>query len=179
MATTVRLTADDLATLPDDGWRYDLIRGELIRQPPNTLEQGLVVANVMYPLGVHARDRQLGKVLPNVGFVLERDPDTVIGPQVAFVQADRLPPRDEDAYPDLAPDLVVEVLAASSEASMFVRKLAVSLAGGVRRIWIVDPSSRSVAVFGTSGTALLGDGDTLDGGDVLPSFSIPVADLFA
>jgi Uma2 family endonuclease len=179
MATTVRLTADDLATLPDDGWRYELIRGELERMAPDNLDHGQYGDNVQFPLSRFVRERNLGRVMGNVGFTLESDPDTVLGPDVSFVRGDRLPSRGGRAFPTMAPDLAVEVLSPSNTASEIARKLAIYRAAGVDLVWVLDPESRSVSIYTPTGAALLTEGDTLDGGDVLPGFAIPVADLFA
>ena len=179
MATTVHLTADDLATLPDNGWRYELIRGELERMPPDNIGHGETTENLLAPLLPFVRGQRLGRVLVNVGFIFEHEPDTVLAPDVSFVRADRLPAADEPAFPDMAPDLAVEILSPSNRAAEMARKLAVYLAAGVRLVWFIDNRSRSVAVHGADGAArLLGEGDVLDGGDVLPGFAIPVAELF-
>ncbi len=179
MATTFRLTADDLAALPDDGWRYALIRGELERMAPDNFDHGQYRDNIQVPLSVYVRRRRLGRVSANVGFTLESDPDTVLGPDVSFVRADRMPARGGSAFPTMAPDLAVEVLSPSNTASEMARKLAIYLAAGVRLVWVVDPETRTVAVHSPAGATLLGEGDVLDGRDVIPGFSIPVADLFA
>ena len=177
--TTTRLTAADLATLPDDGWRYELIRGELERMPPDNFDHGRYDDNIRFPLSRFVRERNLGRVMGNVGFTLEIAPDTVLGPDVSFVRADRLPDRGGRAFPTMAPDLAVEVLSPSNMAGEIARKLAIYLAAGVGLVWVVDPASRSVAVYTPTSSAVLGEGDTLDGGDVLPGFAIPVADIFA
>ncbi|MBA3415656.1 MAG: Uma2 family endonuclease [Chloroflexia bacterium] len=179
MATSVRLTAADLAALPDDGWRYELIRGELQRMAPDNVDHGLYGDNIQFPLSRFVRQHRLGRVMGNVGFTLESDPDTVLGPDVSFVRADRLPARGGCAFPRIPPDLAVEVLSPSNSASEIGRKLAIYLAAGVRLVWVIDSETRTVAVHSPAGVTLLGEGDTLDGGDVLPGFSIPVADLFA
>jgi Uma2 family endonuclease len=177
--TTARLTADDLAALPDDGWRYDLVRGDLVRMPPDTFDHGQFDDNIRFPLSRFVRDRNLGRVMGNVGFTLEIAPDTVLGPDVSFVRADRLPGRGGRAFPTLAPDLAVEVLSPSNTASDIARTLAIDLAAGVGLVWVIDPASRSVAVSTPTGAAVLAEGDVRDSGDVLPGFAIPVADLFA
>ncbi|CAA9544253.1 MAG: hypothetical protein AVDCRST_MAG59-1127 [uncultured Thermomicrobiales bacterium] len=179
MATTVRLTADDLATLPDDGWRYELIRGELERMPPDNAGHGNVTQQLLLPLLPFVHSQRLGTVWVNVGFTLEHDPDTVLGPDVSFVRADRLPVDDRPAFPTMAPDLAVEILSPFNRAGEMARKLVIYLAAGVPLVWFIDKRTRSVAVHTSTGAALLTEGDTLDGGDVLPGFAIPVADLFA
>ena len=177
--TTIRLTADDLAALPDDGWRYALIRGELERMAPDNLDHGQYGDNVQVPLSIFARRNRLGRVVGNVGFTLETDPDTVLAPDVSFIRAERLPARGGPGFPRMAPDLTVEVLSPSNTASEMARSLAIYLAAGVRLIWAIDSETRTVAVYTSTGAAVLGEGDTLEGGDVVPGFALPVADVFA
>jgi len=178
MATTVRLAADDLAALPDDGWRYELIRGELQRMAPDDIDHGQYGDNIQVPLSVYVRQHRLGRVMGNVGYTLESNPDTVLGPDVSFVRADRMPSRGGRPFPHLPPDLAVEVLSPSNGAGEIVRKVAIYLAAGVRLVWVIDPEARTVDVYTPAGVRVVGEGDTLDAGDVVPGFAIPVADLF-
>lgn len=179
MATTVRMTADDLLTLPDDGWRYELIRGELQRMAPDNFDHGQFGDNVQYPLSMHVRRHRLGRVVGNVGFTLETDPDTVLAPDVSFIRTERLPARGGRGFPEMAPDLAVEVLSPSNTAGEIARKTALYLANGVRVVWVIDPASRTVSVYSSAGAEVLGESDRLDGGDVVPGFAMQVADLFA
>ena len=117
MGTTTLMTADDLAALPDDGYRYELDRGVLVRMPPPKLRHGLVTSRFARLLGDHVDERGLGAVGTESGFLLARDPDRVVAPDVFFIRADRLPPDDEqDRYLPF-PDLAVEVLSPSDSMS--------------------------------------------------------------
>ena len=103
-------------------------------------------------------------------------------PDVCFFAKSRLPngllPRE--AVPTLAPDLAVEVLSESNPKKEIADKLREYLAGGTRLAWVVDPDTRTVAVYHRPGepTRTLALNDALDGEDVLPGFSLAVADLF-
>jgi len=112
--------------------------------------------------------------------VLRRDPDTVRAPDVAFVRTDRVPPPDERRkFAELAPDLVAEVTSPSDRVGEVNSKVAQWLDAGVRLVWVVDPESRIVVAHQPGGVAhLLRGDDVLDGGDVLPGFSLPLRDLF-
>jgi Uma2 family endonuclease len=180
--TTASMTADDLWLLPDQGGRRELIRGEVVEMCPTSFEHLYLAGMLTRLLGNHAAEHGLGVVGGEGGFRLERDPDTVLAPDVAFVRDDRLPPRDQwrHGFPDLAPDLVVEVLSPSESAAAINDKLFTYLDAGVRRVWIVDPGRRAVSVATPDGLVrILRMGDTLDGGDVLPGFILEIADLFA
>ena len=178
MVATGLMTIEELEQLPDDGYRYTLIRGVLYRMPPPKPCHGRITTTVAGYLRSFVAEHRLGIVSSNSGFVLARDPDVLLGPDVAFVRADRLPP-DEDRYPDLAPDLAVEILSPSNTGPDVEDKIREYLAAGVPLIWLVDPRRRTVRVRAADGTDhLLTEADELDGGDVLPGFRLPVARLF-
>lgn len=166
----------------DDGSRHELIRGELIQMPPASYRHSLLAAWIVTLLNMHVRPRQLGSVTTaDGGYILSRDPDVVVAPDAAFVRADRLPPEGEvPTYLELAPDLVVEVVSPSDSASNLMDKVLLYLNAGVRLVWIVHPEPQIVTVHFPDHTAkTLTTADTLDGGDVLPGFSVPVADIFS
>jgi Uma2 family endonuclease len=181
--TTHRLTAaDELWLLPDHGGRCELIRGEVVERFPTHFEHFSLVGLLTRLLGNHAAERGLRVVGGEGGFRLERDPDTVLAPDVAFVRTDRLPPREQwrHGFPDLAPDLAIEILSPSESAAEINDKLFTYLDAGVRQVWIVDPGRRAVSVATPEGMVrILRAGDSLDGGDILPGFTVPIAELFA
>jgi Uma2 family endonuclease len=83
-------------------------------------------------------------------------------------------------YLHCAPDLAVEVLSPDQNWAQFLDKIQFYLLNGVRLIWVFDPATSTVTVEALGEEArILRPGDTLDGGDVLPGFSVPVADIFA
>lgn len=179
MATTKLWTAEELAELPDDDFRYALIRGELYRMPPTKPRHGRVVHTAGRLIGNFVADRDLGIIYDQSGFLFERDPDTVLGPDLSFVQSAHVP-ADEDVFPLLAPDLVVEVISPSQTGPSIEVKVAIYLAAGVRLVWAIDSARRTVHVRRADGTELLlSVEDVIDGEDVLPGFRLPVAQLFA
>lgn len=179
MATTKLWTADELEQLPDDEYQYALIKGELFRMPPPKFLHGRIVLAVGAPMFQFVAEHSLGVVSDQSGFILERDPDTLLGPDLAFVQSARVP-VDENAYPMLALDLVVEVASPSQSGPSIEEKTALYLEAGVRLVWAVDAARRTVRVRRPDGTdRLLTANDVLDGEDVLPGFRLPIAQLFA
>ncbi len=179
MVTTKPTTIEDLELMPDDDYRYTLIRGVLYRMPPPKPRHGRVNNTVGRHLGNFVVEHELGVVYTESGFALHRDPDVLVGPDIAFVRADRVPP-DEDSYPDLAPDLVVEILSPSNTPSLVEEKLAEYAVAGVPLVWVFDPRRRTVRVRGADGTdRLLTEADELDGGEVVPGFRMSVARFFA
>jgi Uma2 family endonuclease len=104
-------------------------------------------------------------------------------PDVAFFCWDKLPGRllPSKPIPDLAPDLAVEVLSAGNTPQEMQRKLREYFLAGVRLVWMIDPAKRQAKVYTTPDApdATLDESQTLDGGDVLPGFLLPLAELFA
>ena len=180
VATTTLVTAEELLAL-DDGYRYDLIRRELFRMSPAGFEHGQHELYLGRRIGEFVDERGLGAVVgAETGFVLEHNPDTVLAPDVAFVRADRLPPKDErQGFLALPPDLVVEVASPLQSRPSVERKVAEYLDAGVPLVWVLWPKQQAVSVHRLGREMLLlGMGDVLDGEDVLPGFRLPLVDLF-
>ena len=131
-------------------------------------------------LDEHVTRLGLGTVLVEAGYVLERGPDTVRGPDVSFVSAARLPPdRIPEQFISGPPDLAVEILSPGDLWSAIEEKVADYLTGGARRVWVVDPRERRVIVrYADRPPRALTDRDILDGEDVVPGFALPLAELF-
>lgn len=182
MATTKLMTAEEMERLPDDRpGRYDLIDGELIWMPPPGEEHGDCIVNILIPVGTFARPTELGRVYSDTGFVLGRDPDQVVSPDVAFIRTSRLDPtRNRRGYFRVAPDFAVEIVSPSDYPLILERKVAKYLAANVPLLWVVYPDRRRVRVLAAGREPQeFGEGDVLDGGEVLPGFRLPVSDIFA
>jgi Uma2 family endonuclease len=174
-------TADDLLNMPqEDGKRYELIRGNLIERTPANETHGEIGAVILYLLGAFVYPKKLGRLYTaETGFELFQNPDTILAPDVAFVSAARLKPRT-DKFATIAPDLAVEIVSPSNTKQEMHEKVALYFQAGTRLVWIVYPKSRAIYVYRAedSVTILKPDG-ILDGGDVLPGFSVKVADIFS
>jgi Uma2 family endonuclease len=176
------MTAEELERLGRDGrHRYELVRGELVTMAPAGYAHGNDATEIAWHLRSHVRRHGGGQVVVEVGFILARDPDVVRAPDVAYVDEARVPPPDEQSgFFQGAPDIAVEVLSPGQPAEPFLEKLLFYLAHGVRLVWVVNPVRETVLVLQPPGQIrLLTIQDTLDGGDVLPGFSVPLAELFA
>lgn len=174
-------TIADLERLPDDDYKYDLVRGWLVREPPAGGRHGEINSELIIALGNHLRRTGQGRVFsPETGFVLVEDPPTVRGPDVAYVAESRLPAGQAPAgFLRLAPDLAVEVVSPSNRWTDIAAKVRDYLDAGTRLVWIVDPPRRTVTVHRRDGSAdVRGEDDALDGEDVLPGFQLMVRSLF-
>jgi Uma2 family endonuclease len=184
MATrTELLTADEYYVRARRTREFsELVRGEVRPVSPASGRHGLVSVNLVVALTLHLRQHPVGRAFgDNVGFRLpipDAEDDTVRSPDAAFVSFERM--RDGPAgFLPVAPDLAVEVLSPSDTASELQEKLDDYLAAGTRAVWVIDPDRRAVAMHSATGpTRRLREPDTLDGGDVVPGFAVPVRALF-
>lgn len=182
-ATITRpVTADELLAMPDDGYRYELVKGKLIRMAPAGSEHGEVAMDLAGPLHQHVKKHNLGKVYAaETGFKLESDPDTVRALDIAFVRLERVRQtgRPKGFWPG-APDLAVEVVSPGDTVSEVEEKVAEWLESGSRMVWVVGPKLHTVTVYRSlTDIVTLTEKDKLDGRDVVPGFIINVADIFA
>ncbi len=175
------MTADELLHMPDDGMRHELIRGELRTMPPAGGLHGVVANRLAFRVTAFVEPRGLGLVFAaETGFWLERNPDHVRAPDLAFIAAERLPSSGIPAnFPQIVPDLVAEVVSPSDTAREVEEKIQDWLQAGVRMVLALRPRQRTVAVHRSlHDVTILSNDDVLDGGDVLPGFTCPVRELF-
>lgn len=175
------LTAEQLLHLPDDGYRYELVKGELNKMPPAGARHGGIAATIAQVLANYVKSNRLGIVFgAETGFWIQHGPDTVRAPDAAFVANERLPEGGLPAgYFEGAPDLAVEVVSPNDTASEVQAKVEDWLRAGARLVWVVYPESHSVTVFRTwDDVRMLTAEDTLTGDPALPGFTCPVQELF-
>lgn len=164
------------------GKDFELVRGKVVPMAPTSPEHGDTDSNLHLKLGAHVKERQLGKVYLNTGFILFRNPDVIRGPDQAFVSRARIdqhPPPESGFWP-LAPDLVVEVVSPNDTAEDVALKVSEYLAAGVRMVWVVYPRQHQVHQFrpGSDPRILTGEA-LLDGDDVVPAFRIKLDEIWS
>ncbi len=180
------VTSEDLldisARLSAKGRRCELVRGEVIEMAPAGGIHGKIANTISFHLTHFVRERDLGIVFAaETGFILQRDPDTVRAPDVAFVSRERLledePPS---GYVNVVPDFVVEVVSPNDSASYVQGKVEDWLRADARLVWAVFPATRSVAVYRSLQEAqVLSENETLDAVPVFDDFSVLVRELFS
>lgn len=181
-AEPVLMTAEELLQLPEDGWRYELVDGRLVRMSPTGGDHGLVAMPLLAAVYRFVEERHLGTVLPGeTGFWISSPgaPDTVLAPDLAFISAERQSAAHVPGFPRLAPDLVAEIVSPSQGHAEMAAKARRWLEAGVRLVWMVFPESRTVEVWrdGELARTVTLD-EELSGDDVLPGFSYPIGRLF-
>src|SRR5213083_587276 len=174
------MTAEELLQTNIPNKRSELVRGRLIVREPAGARHGSVTMNLAIQLGIHVQRAGAGQLFAaETGFTLFRGPDTVRAPDVAFVGRGRLPDPIADGFPELAPDLVVEVLSPNDRPGETLAKVGDWLEAGARLVWLIDPERRIARVYRPDGSesTIAADGQ-LDGEDVLPGFACSLAGIF-
>jgi Uma2 family endonuclease len=182
MSTTLQhMTADELFVMPKDGFRYELVKGELRKMSPAGSEHGAIIVNITLLLGQHVKSNNLGVCFgAETGFKITSNPDTVRAPDVAFVRRERVP---ESGIPKKfwpgAPDLAVEVLSPGDSLEEVEEKVEDWLTAGTSAVWVVSPKRRSVTVYRSmTDVTRLSESDELEGETVVQGFHCKVSEIF-
>ncbi|MBA2511959.1 MAG: Uma2 family endonuclease [Actinomycetota bacterium] len=175
------VTAEELLRIPDDGLRRELVRGEVRTMAPAGNVHGRIAIDVSTPLDQYVRAHDLGVVFAaETGFKIAGNPDTVRAPDAAFVRRERVEAVGEvEGYWPEAPDLAVEVVSPNDLFAEVEEKVADWLAAGTRVILVVNPRARTAVVRLSEKVArILSEEEILDGGQVVPGWTLSVADVF-
>jgi Uma2 family endonuclease len=184
-ATTQKMTAEEFCDWVhrpenDNKW-FELVRGEVIELPPPFKRHGAVCVRVSTLLSLFVEAQPRGYVTGNdSGVILERDPDTVRGPDVAVYDDAQEFSDLHPKYGEVPPRLAVEVLSPSDKWTNVMRKVTDYLRSGVGLVWVIDPEARTVTAC-KSGLApvLLEENQEVTGDEALPGFRCRVGDFFA
>ena len=176
---TKLMTADELLAMPDGfGQRHELVKGELITLSPAGWDHGVIAGRISHHLGQYAAARNLGTApSSDTGYLIARNPDTVLQPDASFVRAERV--ISSRKYFPGAPDVAVEVISPTDRYTEVRAKVRDYLQAGARMVIVIDPDEQAATVSTRSGTIELTIEDTLDGGDVVPGWKLPLRDIFA
>ena len=166
--------------MPDDGFRHELVRGELRSYPYNDHAHGACAGTIAAVLGQYIRDTKMGAATIAAGYLLETDPDHVRSADIAFVRRE----RDEavgataEYFPG-PPDLAIEVISIWDTYSEIEEKIADLLDAGTQAMLVVDPRRRTVKVHrSVTDATVLTEADTLAIDDVVPGWEMPVREIF-
>ncbi len=182
MVTTTRpVTAEELLRMPDDGFRYELIRGELRKMPPAGHVHGRYASFIGGYLMIHVKSNGLGLTYGSeTGFLLESDPDHVRAPDSAFVRRERAEiVGDTPGFFPGAPDLAIEVISPRDRYAEVDEKVADWLDAGTLAVIVVNPRIRTAKVHRSrTDIAVFEESDILDVSDIVPGWRVPVKDIF-
>jgi Uma2 family endonuclease len=173
------LQADDLDHVPNDSYRYQLWKGELIRMSPGKIRHGRDSGQLAIKLGAFLNHPPLGDLLVAEPGFRVGPANSVISPDLAFIANERLALFPPDEYGPVSPDLAVEVRSPGNTGIEIADKVAAYLGGGARLVWVLDAGQNRIQVHRADGTTTtLAADDLLTGEDLLPGFSVRARDLF-
>lgn len=175
------VSARELRALPDDGKRYELLKGALHMMSPAGGRHGRLANHFSWLLNNHVQPQQLGEVFAaETGFLISTDPDTVLAPDVAFVSRSRFEDlQDDTGYLPLAPELAVEVLSPNDRFSRVELKAFTWLDAGCSLVLLIAPESQRVHVYRSRQQIQVFEaGEILDCSPAVPGWQIQIADIF-
>lgn len=185
----IGMSMDDFIRTYDEEGPFELLNGERVPLSPNLSPHGWPTRALFRALDQHCSANHLGEVFTEMTFVLLEKSNWVEGsrqPDVMFISAAQYAAYkantvDREKKPMiLIPEAVAEIISPTDRYSDVNLKVDLYLKDGVKLIWVIDPQRRAVMVYraGSDKPEQLSIGDSLDGYDVIPGFTMPVADLF-
>jgi len=178
MTIASKMTLDEFLRLSDEKPALEYACGEVVQKPMPVWDHSTIQGYFLLMLGQFLLRSGLGRALPEFRCIFgPPGRERALVPDVAYVAKERYP---EGRYLRTAPDIVIEILSPDQNTARFLDKVQFYLLNGVRLGWVIDPEASTVAVLapGEEGRTL-GAGDEIDGGDVLPGFTLSVGELFA
>jgi Uma2 family endonuclease len=182
--TTDRLTAEEFfewANRPENRDRpFELVRGWLVEMSRPGERHGFICVNIARILGNFTFQRRKGYVCINdTGLVLERDPDTVRGPDVVLFDENRAYDNLDPHFASRLPALAVEVLSPTDKWGKVTQRINQFLTRGIPMVWLVDPEGRNITLYrqGQLPQVVEEDGE-ITGQDVLPDLRCNVGEMF-
>lgn len=176
-----RMTAEALASMADDGKRYELVHGELRMMSPADGQHGRIAMRIGAMLERYVREANLGEVFAaETEFLLSTDPDTVRAPDAAFVGTDKFEQFQETSgFLPIAPDLVIEVVSPNDSSSGVEEKANSWVGFGVRLVLVLDSTNRSIRAYRDQASIqVYFCGDVVDASDVVSNWQFAVDDVF-
>lgn len=185
IAGTRLLTVADVALfptqLPSGPVDYELCRGALVMMSPAGDSHAAVQLRFGSALLIQGEEQGWGTSRTEIGLVLNRDPDTLYVPDVAFIAKRRYPVQvSREGYWETMPSIVIEVRSKNDSAAEIHRKVQDYLAAGVEVVWIADPFAKTVHEHRRDRPVReFSEQETLTVDDVIPGFALPLAKVFA
>jgi Uma2 family endonuclease len=178
--TSAQWTDEELMALPEDGFKRELVNGEIVMSPAGA-NHGRIIMILSFALEGFVTKRKLGAVFDGQTGFRMRSGD-LFSPDISFMAKSRLEgtKRAPQAFFRGSPELAVEVLSPGESFGHAEEKIAQYFENDTKLAWLVNPVNQTVQVYrGRTPEKMLRAGDVLDGEDILPGFTFPVADLFA
>ncbi|MGH7519943.1 MAG: Uma2 family endonuclease [Gemmatimonadales bacterium] len=167
------MTAEQLLHVNIPGKQVELVRGVLVVREPPGIQHGTIMLRLGAMLLRHTDAHDLGLVVVgDPGFKLAANPDTVRGPDIAFIRRERVPHPVPVGFAAFPPDLVIEIRSPSDRPGDMLGKVADWLAAGTRLVWVIDPAHRVAHVYRQDETeSTITAEQSLEGENILPGFA--------
>ncbi|MDR3634880.1 MAG: Uma2 family endonuclease [Isosphaeraceae bacterium] len=182
MATDTLVEEGVSPELIEPDFPYEVVRGQIVAKPTMSAQDNMVATELFRALVLFDPQKQLGQSVFEILFMLDRENNVRRRPDLAFVSRDRWPvdrPIERANYWDVVPDLAIEAVSPSNVADLDLEKLDDYFRAGVRQVWFVYSGARRVYVYDSpKSVRILGDGDDLEGADILPGFRLALTRLF-
>jgi Uma2 family endonuclease len=181
MVATKHYTVAEYQQMDSASDRFELIKGELREVAAAKSRHGAIGGRLIILLGSAQSQQPAGEFfLSETGFIVSRDPDSLLMPDIGFVKSERLTNvKVWDDFVPFAPDLAVEIESPSNREGEILEKVALYLRGGTHLVWLIRPRHRTVTVFRPGvPEQVLSEADVLDAGNVVPGFKLQLSDLF-
>lgn len=177
MVATRRLTIAEFEAEAREGL-WELIDGEPVEMTPSAGLSSMIASRISGEFYIYMQEHPIGHAFSaDAGFILFPDHATVRSPDAAFVRSSRLP-KVPAAYVPMPPDLAVDVLSPSDRLADALSKATMYLQAGVSLVWVIDPMKRTATIFRQDECPItIGEDGVLDGEDILPGFTLPLATL--
>ncbi|MDF0552018.1 Uma2 family endonuclease [Kamptonema sp. UHCC 0994] len=174
-------TDAEFMALDRDGHRYEIVNGELIDMGNSGAKHGYVCSTLMILLGGYVRLHKLGAMFDS-STAFKMKSGNKRSPDISFMAKERLQGLDDlpDGFLEGAPDLAVEILSPSNTVEEIDKKLVEYFDNGSRLVWVIHPRQKYVLVYRNAQEPdrLLKSNNSLDGEEIIPDFTLPIADLF-
>jgi Uma2 family endonuclease len=167
---------------PDAAKFYEVVDGQIVKNPPMGARESILASLLQGLMGPVARLGRLGRVVTETLFLLDRTRKLKRRPDLAFVSIKRWSLKrvvpDTESW-GVIPDLAVEVISKSNSANAVASKIEEYFQAGVRLVWVIYPATSKIYVYDSPTRVRIPEvGDELDGGEVIPGFSVPLSTLF-
>ena len=176
MATTALLTIEDFERLPSEQAKnHELVEGELVDVSGNTMDHNALRDLLVEILGPIIRERRLGTILSEQEYDVAGNAH---GPDLSFFTPAKRPLANRKLRVQrFVPDLAIEIASQNDTMRTLIRKKDRYLACGTQEVWLIEQESPEIFIYSDSGRRILKGDDTIET-ELIPGFSITVADLF-
>jgi Uma2 family endonuclease len=182
LAATTLMTAEMLEMFPHKGRRLELVKGELRELMASGGDHGDVTMELSWRLAQIVFEDKRGKVFAaETGFIVDRNPDTVRAPDIAFMSKERIEMMGgiPKGYIPIAPELAVETLSPNDLYTESQEKARMWLEFGSKLVLVLNPRKASITVYRANSKPIeLKSDDTLEFADILPRFFVRVGEIF-